>query len=258
MRTGHAARLRSTWQRSILVAVQQATVDLSLSPVRAVLPWPRPGRSLHGEAGREGAVQVIAGVVRTPIARASSNDLMTMAVGEDAASMQVGAILVLDRTLDRQRYGARSRNVCAQCRGCVSAWSRRHGDAADRVGPTPISTSTTTSTPGAALRRVTSPRCWTWRLRPSRTRFRSIAHCGREGWLPTSRMTGARSCSSCITSSLMASEAWRHLPSSSTERQLRWTRIPGATTVALGPVCRRCKEPAARPSSASGRRAAGT
>ena len=43
---------------------------------------------------------MIAGVVRTPIARASSNDLMTMAVGEDAASMQVGVVLVLDRRLD--------------------------------------------------------------------------------------------------------------------------------------------------------------
>ena len=43
---------------------------------------------------------MIAGVVRTPIARASSNDLMTMAVGEDAASMQVGVVLMLDRRLD--------------------------------------------------------------------------------------------------------------------------------------------------------------
>ena len=201
---------------------------------------------------------MIAGVVRTPIARASSNDLMTMAVGEDAASMQVGVVLMLDRRLDtaavRRALAERVRAVPRLRQRLVSTpWGCGRpvwvDDADFDID--------NTSAPGAALRRVTSPRCWTWRLRPSRTRFRSIAHCGRERWLPTSRMTGARSCSSCITSSLMASEAWRHLPSSPTERQLRWARHSRCHHRRAWTCVPTLQGAGTRPSSGSGRRAAG-
>ena len=168
---------------------------------------------------------MIAGVVRTPIARASSNDLMTMAVGEDAASMQVGVVLMLDRRLDtaaiRRALAERVRAVPRLRQRLVSTpWGCGRPvwvDDADfdidnhvrarRCAP-PGDESALLDVAAAA---VTDP------LPKHRALWSG-------SWLPTSRMTGARSCSSCITSSLMASEAWRHLPSSSTERRLRWTR----------------------------------